>query len=290
MLSTKERASLSMIFVNILWGLSFIASKHALASGFRPFSLALTRFAVSAALLVPILWKKEGLALPKRDFFRMLVSALLGMTLYFLFEYKGLEKTSASTASLIVAAVPAFTLLYGVVFKKRRYRPICYLGVLTSLAGVYLIVSYGTGGGGDTFEGNLLIVCAALCWVGYIEVTDGLMKKHSSLFVTTWQSVLAFLTLIPLSMTERVSFAAITPSGWAMAMYLALLCSVVAYLLYVHAISELSPFKTALFININPIAAVVGGVLLLGETVTPVQLFGGVVVLVSIFLVNRRSA
>ncbi len=285
----NAKAILSIIFVNVLWGLSFIASKRALGAGFQPFSLALVRFGVSAVVLLPILHRREGLALPKGALGRLVLSSLLGMTLYFLFEYSGLKRTSASTASLIIAAVPAFTLLSGVIVRRRRYPPVCYLGVLGSLAGVYLIVRYGANGGGDSLVGNLFILCAALCWVGYIEVTDALMTAHSSLKITCWQSVLGALTLIPCALTERVDWAAIEPVGWIMALYLSLLCSVVAYLLYVSAIRVLKPFQTSLFININPLAAVLGGVLLLGETVTPVQLIGGAVVLVSIFVVNRAS-
>ena len=289
-MSEKLRANLSMIFVNIVWGLSFIASKQALSGGFYPFALAFVRFAIASLILLPILFHKEGLPkMPTKDWMRMIASALLGITLYFLFEYKGLERTSASTASLIVAAVPAFTLLFGVFFHKKKYPPICFVGVAASLFGVYLIVRYGAQDGSDSLIGNLLVVCAALSWVGYIEVTDGLMRKYSSLQVTAMQSVLGALALVPCLFTEPMNYLAVTPISWVMALYLAILCSVVAYLMYVSAIKVLNPLKTALFININPIAAVLGGVIFLGEQLTPPQLIGGAIVLLSIFLVNRRS-
>ena len=290
MQSTNTKAYLSMIFVNVLWGLSFIASKHALSNGFEPFTLALARFAIASVILLPILFKRDGLSFPRKDLGRLLLSALLGMTLYFLFEYKGLERTSASTASLIVAAVPAFTLVYNVLFLKKRYPRVCYLGVITSLLGVYLIVRYGSVESGDTLLGNLLVLGAAPCWVAYIEVTAGLMHRHSSLTVTAWQSVLAALTLLPCALTERVDLALVPAMSWAAVLYLAILCSVVAYLLYVQATKTLDPLKIALFININPLAAVLGGMILLGEALSPIQLAGGIVVLVSIFLVNRNSA
>jgi drug/metabolite transporter (DMT)-like permease len=86
-----------------------------------------------------------------------------------------------------------------------------------------------------------------------------------------------------------MDWSATTPLGWAMVLYLSILCSVVAYLLYVDAVRELKPLRTAIFINLNPLAGVLGGVLLLGERLSPVQLLGGLIVLVSIFLVNRRA-
>lgn len=287
----NAKAYLSISLVNVLWGLSFIASKRALASGFQTFSLAFVRFLVAAVILVPILIVREGsLKMPKGSFLRLLASSLLGMTGYFFFEYSGLKRTSASTASLIIAAVPALTLIYGVLFKKQKYQKVCYLGVILSLVGVFFIVRYGAAGGGDTLAGDLLIVGACLCWIGYMEVTDGLMKAHSSLTVTTWQSVLAAATLLPCAMTEDVAWGAVSPLGWAMALYLAVFCSVLGYLLHTESIRVLEPFKTALFINLNPLAAVLGGVLLLGERLAPMQLVGGAIVLASIFLVNRNAA
>ena len=290
-MNEKTKACIAISFVNVLWGLSFIASKSALGNGFRPFSLAFVRFAVATVLLFPVLKKRRGsLRPPKGVMPLMLLSALLGMTLYFLFEYGGLERTSASTASLIIAAIPAFTLLFGRMFKGRRYRPVCYAGVVSSLAGVFLIVRYQSGQGTDTLAGSAMLLGAVLCWVGYIETTDILMRRCTSLEVTAWQSALGALTLLPCALTDRLDWGAVTLTGWLMALYLAVLCSVVAYLLYVGAVHQLEPFRAALFINLNPLAVVLGGVLLLGESLNPMQLVGGAIVLVSIFLVNRGSA
>ncbi|MDO4547716.1 MAG: DMT family transporter [Clostridia bacterium] len=290
MLSEKTRAYISISFVNVLWGLSFIASKLALENGFQPFSLAFVRFALASVILAPIYFKKKGdFALPRADFFKIFMSAVLGITLYFLFEYKGLQNTSASTASLIIASIPALTLFVGRALRHRKYPAICYMGSVLSLVGVYIIVRYSSGEGSDTLIGNIYIICACFCWVGFIELADGLMRKHTSLYVTFWQTVIATVTLIPCAMTEPIDWAAVAPIGWIMAVYLSVLCSVVAYLLYNQTIKVLEPFKAALFININPLSAVIGGVLLLGETMMPMQILGGAIVLISIFIVNRRS-
>lgn len=219
----------------------------------------------------------------------MFWGALTGTTLYFLFEYKGLEKTSASIASLIIAAIPAFTLLFSAAVYKQKFSPACYVGVAASLLGVYLIVRYGDASEGS-LTGNFLIIGACLSWVAYIEINSRLLKTYTSLEVTFWQAVFGTATLIPCAAFEGTDWRAITPTGWTMALYLAILCSVVAYLLYAETVKRLEPFRTALFININPLAAVLGGVLLLGETITPIQLLGGAIVLLSIFLVNRSAA
>lgn len=281
-------AYFGIIFVNVMWGLSFIASKTALGSGFGPFTLAMTRYVLTCVMMLPLLRLREGeLRLPKRGFWLLLLSSLCGISLYFLFEYEGLARTTASNASLIIASVPVFTMLYSALFRRQRYNAACWIGVALSLVGVYFVVRYG-GEGGGSLVGNLLLLGAVVCWVAYIELTDHLLAHYgySSLELTCWQSVLGTLTLLPLSLTESVDFTAIAPVGWWATLFLAVVCSALCYILYADSIRVLKPMRTALFINLNPLAALLGGVVLLNEPLTPAQLGGGAIILISIFGVN----
>lgn len=285
-------AYMGIIFVNIVWGLSFIASKYALASGFTPFTLALARFVLASAVLLPLTLLRQGRpGFTKREWGQMALSALLGTTLYFLFEYIGLQYTTASNASLIVAVLPVLTMALHMLLHKKRYPISCWLGAALSLLGVYLVVRYG---GSESAEnpllGNLLMLCGVVCWALYIEVTQRLLLNHGSLKVTSYQSVIGALTLIPLALGEAGRWQPIAPGALLSLLFLGLICSALCYILYAQSISGLKPLRTALFINLNPLAAVIGGVLILGEQLVWPQLVGGALILVSIFYVNRRSA
>ena len=99
---------LSMVFCNVMWGLSFIASKHALSSGFSPMMLALVRYVMASACLLPMtLMKEKRLRLRRADILPMALSGLMGITLYYFFEYQGISRTSTVNASLILAAIPS---------------------------------------------------------------------------------------------------------------------------------------------------------------------------------------
>ena len=110
----KARGILLLIFVNVMWGLSFIFSKTALGEGMPPMTLAFLRYVMTAAIMIPICLKQEGgIRLYKWAPYG-LITTLLGITVYYYFEYKGLGLTTASAASLILALVPMMTLLYRV--------------------------------------------------------------------------------------------------------------------------------------------------------------------------------
>lgn len=284
----KERiAIIGIIFVNIMWGLSFIGSKSAMAAGLQPFSLVTLRFLTASVVLFPLtaaLGEKPKIS--PRDVPGLFLSALFGMTIYFYFELNGLKKTSAATAALIIALIPIFTMITELVLYRKKPAWIQWIGALVSLIGVYIVVNDTDGG--TTITGVLLMLGACACWVIYGEITARLLKRLPTMTVTCWQSLFSLISLIPLCFTENVPWKDLGSGAWLWScLFLGLICSAICYILYNHSIAELSPGRTAIFLNVNPIAAAVGSVLILGEPLSPRLIIGGVIVLVSLFLVNK---
>lgn len=285
---------ISMIFINTMWGLSFIASKYALNVGFTPMQLALWRYILTAAVLVPALFAKEKkMRLSRQDILPFILSSLFGITLYYFFEYQGIMRTSAVNASLILAAIPILTLMVDAVVMKTRLRPRQTGGAILSLLGVYMVVRYGGLQGETSRMGDLLVVGASIVWVGYIFVSRKLRYRHTSLSMNAWQAVFALPTLIPLALMEKGDWQPIPLGGWLAMAGLALICSALCYFLYGSALSHLSPVAISIFINLIPLVTILGGVAFLKETVTLLQMAGGLAIVASILMVNlpeKRAA
>ncbi len=278
---------ISMVFVNVAWGLSFIASKHALNVGFSPMTLAFLRYVITATVLIPaVLIKEKGLRLQKRDIIPMFLSGLLGITLYYFFEYQGIQRTTTVNASLILASIPILTLVVDAAAMKTKLRMRQVLGAILSLIGVYCVVRFGTDTGSTSFLGDLLIVGASFVWVGYIFVSRKLRDRYSSLAMNAWQTVFALFTLLPLALSEKSEWQPVSWDGWASAAGLALICSALCYFLYGNALKQLSPVAISIFINLIPLVTILGGVAFLNETITVLQVAGGLIIVASILLVN----
>ncbi len=280
----KSRGMAMLIFVNVMWGLSFIFSKTALSEGMPAMTLAFWRYALTAAMMLPLCLRMEGGVRLGRWAPLALATTLLGITVYFFFEYSGLQRTTASAASLILALVPMLTLLFRVVFCRERISLIRWAAVVLSLIGAYFVIVTDSGEGGGTLAGNLLMVCACLCWTGYILTTPRLMEACSSLRVSTWQAVAAMITLAPFAFAERSAWVSVSPLSWFCIFLLAAVCSALCYVLYNEAIRTVDTLTVSLTINLNPVAACIGGALLLGEMLTPMQLFGGVLIILSMIV------
>ncbi|MDO4484635.1 MAG: DMT family transporter [Clostridia bacterium] len=279
------RHYLSMIFVNVMWGLSFMASKLALSSGFSVMMLAAMRYAVAVVCLLPFALRDKRSRLRKKDIHMIFLSGFTGITLYYYFEYSGISRTSTVNTSLIIASVPMMTMLAEAVIDHKRMTAAQLIGSLVSLCGVGAIV-LGSRGEEASLVGDLFIVGCAVVWVIYIFVSRGLRQSYSSIAMNAWQAVAALITLVPLAFTQPCDLSAVTWEGWAAMLVLAVVCSSLCYVLYGQSLSEMSPLASAIFINLQPFVAIIAGALFLGERITPVGLLGGVMIIASIFIVS----
>jgi len=156
--------------------------------------------------------------------------------------------------------------------------------VLLSLIGAYFVIVTDGSDGGGTLAGNLLMVCACLCWTGYILTTPPLMEACSSMRVSTWQAIAGAVTLCPFALSQRNAWVSVSPMAWLCIFLLAAVCSALCYVLYNEAIRYVDTLSVSLTINLNPVAACIGGAILLSEVLTPMQLFGGILIILSMIV------
>ena len=278
---SKAQGVLLLLFANVMWGLSFIFSKSALADGIPTMTLAFLRYVITAALMVPLCLYQDGGIRLRRWAPLGFLTAMLGITIYYFFEYSGLQYTTASAASLILALVPMMTLLYRVVFCREKISALRWACVLLSLAGVYFVIRTGSEGVGTLF-GNLLMICACLCWTAYILISKPLMQACSSVRVTTWQALAAVVTLAPFALAERGSWVPISIKSWLCIFLLAAVCSALCYVIYAIALRSVDSLTVSLSININPIVACIAGAVMLGESLTLAQWIGGIMIMIAV--------
>ncbi|MBR5287984.1 MAG: DMT family transporter [Clostridia bacterium] len=281
---TKAQGLALLIAVNVFWGLSFIFSKTVLEEGMPTLTLAFVRYVIVCLLLVPLCLRTEGSIRLGKWAPRAFATTLLGITVYYFFEYTGLTLTTASAASLILSLVPMMTLLWRVLFQRERISPLRWGTVALSLTGAFLVIGADFTPGSRALLGNLLMVCACLCWVGYIFISPKLMNACSSMRVTTWQAIAATFTFLPFALAERNLWVPISSKAWLCIILLSVVCSALCYVLYGIAIRSVDPLTVSLTININPIAACIGGWLFLGEQLTALQLLGGIMIMLSVLL------
>lgn len=288
-MSKRSLALAFAVAVSIIWGLSFLSTKVAVAA-VPPMTIAAVRFVIAMLVLFPAaLLRREDLRVAPRDLPLMALSGTLGVSLYFLCENNGIALITASEASLVIATIPVMTMLVDRAVLKTALRPRSYAGAALSFAGVALIVAPSLRGASSSPLGFLFMGGAALCWVGYALLTKPLSARYSGFSITFWQSLFGLIGCIPFALSESAAWRAPSLAVSLNIAYLGLFCSAAGYLLYIVAMEELGAGTTSVFLNLVPVVSVAAAYLLLGERLGGFSLAGGAVAVLGVFLATSRS-
>jgi len=272
----------------LFWGLSFVASKTVLNAGVPPMTMVTLRFVAATVILNVFLRRFDpGARLRRRDILPLLASGLCGVTIYFFFESRGIKLTSASHASLIIAVIPVATVVVEAILFRTRISWLVAIGVALSVVGVVFVVGRPTGS--RSFAGDFFMFGACASWVAYIILSKNLHTRLSYIAITAYQSLFGTAFLVPFCLLEHAKWVAITPVAWLSLAYLAIFCSAISNFLYVYALSRLGPIAVSPYVNLIPVVGALGGVLILGENIAWIQVFGGLIILAGVLLVNRRQ-
>ena len=291
----EKKHYVSILFILlpvIFWGVSFISTKVLLRE-MPPISIAFFRQLI--ALIPLVVW---GLAtgasfkIKPVDLLLLAGSCFFGIVLYFIFENNGLRLTTASTASMIVAAVPVFTLITEALFFKMKISARMILCIAVSIFGVYLVISvngrldFSSG----TFLGNMLMMGAMASWVIYTIMSRRLGSRYSSLVITLYQTALSSALFIPFILPEIKSWKPLSAIALINLIYLGVFCSAISYFSFLYAMKKLGTAVSSAFLNLIPVVSVAVGFLILGERLFLIQYLGMILILLSLFELGRKQA
>lgn len=281
---------LALALAVLFWGFSFVATKVALQS-FTPFCLIFFRFIAASVFFILLLSRQGFPRLTRQNLGHLALLAVFQPGLYFTFETIGLQYTSATKTSLIIATIPVVVLLLSLVFLKERLRLMNALGIAISLVGVSLLIF---GGGGNmhaagSLFGDLLIFGAVFSASIYMIMTRRLGQSISPVQITAMQIIFGAIIFFPVFLWDlpRLHWSEVSTESLVALVALTLFATIGAFLCYNFALSRIPAAKAAVCINAIPLITTFGAWLILDERLTAMQLLGGAIVLGAVYLANR---
>lgn len=285
--ASRLSSDLAMLLVCLIWGLNFSVTKLALAQ-IPPLPFTAVRFIISSLLLWLILRVAErGVASSREGLTTLIVLGVVGNTLYQLLFTVGLDRTAATNSALILSTVPTVVAVFAGALGLERITRRMWWGIVLGTLGVVLVIATrGVGFQLGTLVGDLLTVLAVLCWAGY---TVGLRKVPagiSPLRVTTITTIAGTpgLVLAGLPGMVQLDWGAVDLEAWGGLWYAAVLSLVVAYLLWNRSVKAVGGTRTAIYMCVTPLFAVIGAWLLLGERPHLLQGVGAILIVVGVSL------
>jgi len=277
--------------VALVWGGSFIAAR-VVAQEMPTFTAALWRYVIATTALVALSFMLER-GLPRLSRVQALGVCLLGVTgvvLYNVLFLYGMQSVPASRGSLIVATVPAATLVGGALFMHEPLTLRKSAGIAVALLGV--AIELGRGNPLVMFQGHVGIGEAALfggvlAWAAYTLLGRRLLTELSPLSATTYAALVGTALLVLLCVaTGDFAVPAANQHGWLSLLFLGLLGTALAYIWFYDGVHAIGPARTSVFVNLVPIAAITFAVLLLDEPLLPSMIVGAALVVSGVFIIN----
>lgn len=294
-MSSSERippiAFVSAITGCILWGSALSIVKIALEE-YDPVFLVFARMAISALVLTPIVFYRFRpiRIYSRRDFLLLVLLTLCDPVGFFTFEALALQHTSASQASMMWAVAPLLnTMAALLILRERTSRPviICFI---VAMAGVMLL----TAGGGvsehasNPVLGNFLELLSLCGAAGFLVILRFLRGRYPAMLVVWFQSLGATIFFLPALAFDSVALPTEFNFGpFLSLLYLGACVTFGAQACSAFAVARMPVSRLSALSNMIPVVGVLTGMLLLGETMSPIQWVASALVL-GVVLVSQH--
>ena len=225
---------------------------------------------------------------------------ITGGSLYFLSENEALKYTTTTNVSLIVCSCPlAAALLIGLFYKSQRMNLRQVAGMLMAVCGVTAVILNGHFVLHLSPLGDALALVANLCWAVYSLLLIPANKHYDALFVTRKVFFYGLLTMLPyfwwrpdelptfMGGTFDMSIL-IQPNVLANLLFLGVVASCVCYLVWTWVMDKLGAVVATNYVYVNPLSTIVVAWLVLSEQITLYFILGAILILVGMYLADKK--
>jgi drug/metabolite transporter (DMT)-like permease len=269
----------ALILINALWSGSSVASKNGLAD-VGPYTLALLRFLPAGLLLYGLEWKQGTRPVYARsDWPGLFVLGALGISVTYAIFYNGVERSTATDVSLLFACEPLMIAFFAVLFLRERLKSWQWIGMLTGLLGIRLIVGQG---------GGSLLALTGLAVESSVSVLGKrLSARYRGLTLCAGEMLIGSVLLLPFAVWECLHHPPrFTPVGLGSVLYLTLICSALCYGVWYRLLEKYPVSAIGAFILVQPLGGPLLGWLLRGEPLKSSSAAGGGLVVLGLILTS----
>lgn len=275
------------LLVTLIWASTFVVVKIGLET-LGPLTIAGFRYFLGAVVLLPFLIKRQSLKTPisKELWLRVILIGISAYTIGNGALFWGLKYVPATTGSFLMSLIPLLVLAGGALLLREIPTGWQIFGVFLSLVGSVLFFSSGMSPGepkGIVIVGVGLIGFLAFSLLGRGIARDG---KLDTLTLTALPLAIGGILSMLLALIVE-GIPQFTPKSIIIVLFLAVVNTSLGYLLYNHSLRELTALEMNMVLNLSPIFTALLSWVILGETLSMIQILGMMVVIVGVIFVQR---
>jgi drug/metabolite transporter (DMT)-like permease len=284
-----------LIIATSIWGSAFIGGKFA-TQDFAPISVAFFRFFGASIILLPLLfikkqWPKE---IKLKDWILFFLLGLTGIFLYNIAFFMATKYTTIIKSSLFIGSNPIIIAILSGLFLRETITKKHIIGLISAILGALYIIINGDFAGFYSLgfqRIDWILLLAVLCWASYSVLGKVSMMKYTPLQSTTFGCVIGTLLLFPFAVfsTSITEIQNASLSTWLWLIEMAVLVTVVSFLMWNNGIKHVGASKAALFINFMPLSAVLMAAIFLNETVSVHHIIGAIFIFTGVYVGTMKK-
>jgi drug/metabolite transporter (DMT)-like permease len=280
--------------VIVIWGSTFVFTKLLLLGGLTAAQIFILRFVIAYVLLLGYCLVKgmRWVADCWQDELLMAALGVTGGSLYFMTENTALTYTTTTNTSIIVSLCPLFaSAIIGLFYKSERLSRLQTIGTLMAAAGVIVVVMNGHFVLHLSPRGDLLAFAACLCWAFYSLLMIPANARYDTVFVTRKVFFYGLLSMTPYYIMYpdlNLRLLLEQPQLLWNLLFLGCVASMLCFLTWTWVLKKLGAVVATNYVYLNPVITIVFAWFLLGEPITLWFLLGTILVLLGMFLADRR--
>lgn len=267
-----------LLIAVLIWASSFIVGKPAVAE-FEPAYIMQLRFLFAALIALPFGLSAYRQIPPAQRPTIWLVS-FLTMPLCVILQFSGLKLTSASSAVAVLGLNPLLTVLVGYFCFKKRATGLDFALSVLACVGILLMTLGSTDEAAANPLGLLLVLLGSLSFIVGMYLSKAVMQSVSVANLSYVMLVQGAITALPLTLI----FSNYTPlpttlNAWLSVIYLGVICTYLAILLWNKGVSQSSPILAGILLALEPVFGILMAVLFLAESLSVVTWIGIAIVI-----------
>ncbi len=291
-----EPIYIGLILLAFIWAFNNIGSKI-ISDYLPPFTAGALRFALASVVLVAfmLIMRVRIPVLEIRDWLMLLWLSFVGMLLLNYVFFVSFPYTLVSETYIIVGLNPVLMFVFSVIFIGEKWHWAKFAGVLLAFSGVAIAFYHPDIIHSTHLWGDFLFSLSVVAWVVYSISMKGLLRRVSPIIVTVYTSVIGTIMLaaaaliIEKPLTDIPKVLALPDLSHLVTalLYVGIIATAVAYILWSEAVARVGPSTSAVFIALVPPLGVVFSSLLLHEPLYHNLLFGLGFIIAGIILTTR---
>lgn len=293
-INDQGMAYAGLVIAVLLWSINTVLARG-VVNQINPMTLSFWRWVFALIFLLPISFKyiKNDIHSIRKNLAKILILSFFSVAVYNSVLYFAAGYTTATNMSFAIATLPVMTIIVAMIIVREIPSKIQAIGIIISSAGMATIVFKGALFNNLILEfnyGDIMTAGAIFSW----SIYSVLMRKfriaiHPLSFLTA-TIFFGILFIFPFYTWEILisSKEIFTSSTIPIFMFVGFFPSIISYMLWNNGVLKVGPSKSAIFLYLSPVFAIIPSIMVLGESIFLYHIFGGILIFCGLYLSIKR--